>query len=303
MVVGNAANRKLRVPLLAVGLICVGLILIQIPLGTAARQAPLFSASWKLSQNGQDPPAPWSRVEYGGAVGQQFSVTDQIKVLSRDGGIRPREGSAFAKFIVRPGDRYGGSTGERALVSWDTLGVSEGQDQYYSWSTLWPVTWREPAGWSFPLEWHADSRFMLAPIRLNAGANSLELDMTTGRCADMLTCAYRRNHKFLRTLHKGQWNDFVAHIRWTKSNGGVVEVWHRVAGHGPLRLVLRLTRVPTMPWFEGQPDPHIYMLLGLYRAASPWTDVVYQDAFKSGSSFAAVTASRSGSAKMLAPPR
>lgn len=253
----------------------------------AAAAAIDFRAGWEGTATGEDPPAPWEGFEFGGTFDGTPSPAEQLQVVA--GPIR--EGSRAARFVVRPGDRYGASTGERALVRWIGSGEADGQELVYGWSTLFPEDWVAPPGWGILTEWHADSRFPLAPLRFNAGGDSLTLSMTTGECPAPYTCDVMRNYPVLSSLAKGQWNDFVVRVRWRTAPTGRVEVWHRVAGEPAFRQVLDVRDVPTLPWRAGEAPTGIYLLHGLYRGEGQTTTTLLHDGFVRGTSLEEVLAS------------
>jgi hypothetical protein len=226
----------------------------------------------------------WEGFEYHGVFTANYSQSNQLQIVTSP----VRQGRYAAKFIVNPGDQYGGSSGERALLRFGDSRCScesEGEDFYYSWSTLFPTEWATPPGWAQILEFHGDSRFLLAPIRFNAAGDSLTVDMTTGQCASAGQCAYMRNTPVLSTLSKGKWNDFILHVRWTKGSNGVVEVWHRLEGSSSWREVVNLSGIPTLPWLSGQTDPTVYILYGLYTGSGSTARSLYGDAFSRATSF------------------
>jgi hypothetical protein len=213
--------------------------------------------------------------EHRGAFEAGFPVDRQLAWVRSP----VRRGRHALRFTVNPGDRYGKSTGERALLrNLDQLSF-DGADTYFAWSTLFPADWKAPPGWALFFEFHSDARFALAPIRFNAHADSARLDITTGACRDRGLCSYHRNHRLLSTLSKGRWNDFVVHIRFSKSNRGLIEVCHHVTGERKWRMVTRLRRVPTLPYYKGKGDPTMYFQWGLYTGAGTSTRVVYGDNF------------------------
>ncbi|MEZ5099300.1 MAG: polysaccharide lyase [Thermoleophilia bacterium] len=245
-----------------------------------------FRSDWETARTGEAPPAPWEGLEYGGTFDGTPPPAEQLAIVDAP----VRSGRRAARFTVRPGDRYGQSTGERALVRWLGSAERDGDDLVYGWSTLFPPDWRQPPGWGLITEWHADSRFPLAPVRLNAGADALTLSLSTGTCPTPYGCAVQRNVPLLSTLSRGRWNDLVVRIAWRTRPTGVVQVWHRVEGEAAFRLVLDLRGVPTLPWREGERPATIYLLHGLYRDAGPGPSTVYHDGFVRGDSVEEVMA-------------
>jgi Polysaccharide lyase len=247
----------------------------------------------RLYSNFEEPGAigpPFSALEYRGSFEKGIPRERQLAWVKSP----VRRGSHALRFTVQPGDRYGESTGERALLRNTDLVNFEGADVYFAWSSLFPPDWMAPPGWAIFFELHGDSRYQLAPIRLNAQGNSVRLDMTTGACGGKSLCAYHRNHPVLSTLSKGRWNDFVLHIRYSKTNRGLVEICHRVSGgkqkQKPWRMVRSIRRVPTLPYHPGQGDATVYFLWGLYTGVGDSTRVVYGDNFTFSTKLADVAA-------------
>jgi hypothetical protein len=265
---------------------CVAMVLVVLTCAASAHAAVLVESTFDTAVTGQNPPAPWQRFEYAGVFTQGVPVERQLQIVPD-----PRRYGRSAKFVVNPGDRYGGSSGERALLSLtSSSGHSssperEGDDYFYSWSNLFPADWSAPPQWGIVLEFHGDNRFLLAPLRVNTRGNEISLDLTTGPCVTALVCAYRRSFPIARAIVRDRWQDFILHVRWTKSNQGAVAVWHRVESGGWKR-VLRLRRIPTLPSFAGQPDTAIDLLFGLYTGPGTTTRVLYGDNFAQTTTFA-----------------
>jgi hypothetical protein len=262
------------------------LVAVAAALAGSARAAELVTSSFDSAVTGQNPPAPWLRFEYGGVFRSGLTVDRQLQIVPD-----PRRRGRAAKFIVNPGDEYGGSSGERALLSLNipstgtaTSPEHDGADFYYAWSNLFPQDWTYPPQWAILLEFHADNRFVLAPLRINASSNTISVDMTAGPCVTLLICGFRKSFPIVRQIARDRWEDFIMHVRWSKANSGIVTVWHRVE-RGKWKRALRLRGVPTLPSFGGQPDTAIDVLFGLYTGNGSTTRVVYGDNFARAASF------------------
>jgi Polysaccharide lyase len=260
--------------------------------GTVATDSVVANAAAgvrKLHSNFEQPgkTSPlFSAFEHRGVFEQGFPMERQLAWVTAP----VRRGRHALRFTIQPGDRYGRSSGERALLrNTDHLNF-EGSDTYYAFSMLFPEDWTAPPGWGLFFELHGDSRFILAPIRLNARENSARLDMSTGACNPGGLCRYHRNHHVLSTLSKGRWNDFVVRIRFSKTNRGIVEICHQVAGERDWRMVKRLRRIPTLPYNPGQGDASIYLQWGLYTGSGTSTRVIYGDNFTFATKLADVAA-------------
>jgi Polysaccharide lyase len=217
---------------------------------------------------------PFNAFEYHGSFEPGLPIDHQLAWVSSP----VRRGRHALRFTVHSGDRFGESSGERALLRYTDQLSFDGADQYFSWSTLFPEDWAPPK-WGLIFELHGDSRFRLAPIRLNARHNSLALDMTTGTCTGSGSCSYDRKFPVLSTLSKGRWNDFVVRIRFAKRDQGIVEICHHLAGEGRWRMALKLRHLPTLPFYRDQGDSTMYLLWGLYTGEGRSTRVLYGDNF------------------------
>jgi hypothetical protein len=250
--------------------------------GTFAGASVDFRGDWETGSWDQ-----WDGVEYGGAFDGSPRLSDVLQVVTNP----VAQGRYAGKFIVNPGDKYGGSTGERTLARWVGSSETPGEDFYYAWSTLLPTDWVTPSSWAIPLEWHSDSRFPLAPIRFNISGEKTYVAMSTGNCSDPFKCEHHQNHLALSTLSRGKWQDFILRIRWHTS-GGVLQLWHRVQGQASFNRVVDLNNVPTLPYRPGDSRPAtIYVLQGLYRGdGTGYRSVIYHDGFRRGTSYAEVAA-------------
>jgi hypothetical protein len=241
--------------------------------------------------------SPWNGIEaeFDRPLGESFALV-----------TRPvRSGRYAAKFVARQGYSDYGS-GDSSDAYWNS-DEGEGDDYWYAWATLFPRDWREPYGWGLFQEWH--SHFPNgAPVAFDARANQVVLNVFSGTVFPGRGFEFERHIPLLATLNKGRWNDFVVHIHWSVGTGGLLEVWHRVAGAGGFRKRLTMRGVPTLQRRDGVVSTN-YVLWGLYRKSfcavptvpdctgplgvQPPT-VVYQDSFVRGRSFAAVVAAAFG---------
>ncbi|MEZ4234566.1 MAG: polysaccharide lyase, partial [Myxococcota bacterium] len=259
-----------------------------VPAGAAAID---FRGDWEQAVTGTQPPVPWEALEYGGQFDGSPAISEQLQIVTAP----VRQGNKAAKFVVHPGDKYGGSSGERALARWLASDEDDGEEFYYGWSTLFPTDWTGESGWQIITEWHTDQRFPIPPVRLDAKTNSLSLWITAGQCylngSTPMPCQYDQGHTLLTNLNKGRWNDFIVRVTWQKSATGAVQVWHRVEGQTDYTLLLDLDGVPTLPWRNGDNDPaDIYVLHGLYRNDTNVVNTLYHDNFVRGTTWTDVAA-------------
>jgi Polysaccharide lyase len=227
-----------------------------------------FTGDWETGDASQ-----WTRNQWN----RSAPLTDQFEI-ERD---VVRQGTYAAKFTVRPGDQYLTTSGERSEVYWSGSDESDGQDYWYSWSTLFPTDWTEPAGWGYFVQWHADFLSTTPPIAFNARDDSVVLQVNTGPLnASQTTGTVRYALPVLNTLNKGFWNDFIVHIHWSSGNDGAVTVWHRVNGETQYDKVLDANGFPTLQVGPDGVPASNYLKLGLYRGADTKVNYLYQDDFR-----------------------
>jgi hypothetical protein len=238
---------------------------------TMATPPGSFTGDWETGNASQWSGNQWNRNV---PLSEQFRiVTDPV-----------RQGRYAAKFTVRSGDKFGTTSGERSEVYWTGSDEADGQDYWYSWSTLFPSDWTEPNGWGIFLQFHADFSSTPPPLSFNARADSVVVNVNAGPLS--ATCCggtTRLRWTILNSLNKGRWNDFVLHVKWSAGNDGAVTVWHRMEGDNGYVKVLDVGGFPTLQSQNGVPAKN-YVKLGLYRDADTDTNTLYQDGFRRWSS-------------------
>lgn len=137
-----------------------------------------------------------------------------------------REGSHAARFEVRRGDdplcaAGWGCYGDRAEVQMST-GEVEGQERWYSWSTMIGADFPRSSAWQVVSQWHADADGS-PPIGFYAENDDLVLRFHRhsgpGRLIDIVN-AWRG------PLRRGSWQDIRLHVKWSASDStGYVELW------------------------------------------------------------------------------
>lgn len=184
----------------------------------------------------------------------QRAEDDRIEVVSS-----PTDGGKYAaRFKVHPGDvvEAGRGHGNRAEVfARHGLGSQaltgawpdpEGSERWYGWSTFFPndfPVFSDGDDWQLFLQWK------------NYGAGSPPLDMR-------LRNNKMEFHTWAKTIERGRWNRFMAHIKWSPdSNVGFVEFWYDG------KLVVPKDYTATMR--DGECDRGIsnYFKIGLYRSS------------------------------------
>jgi hypothetical protein len=153
-----------------------------------------------------------------------------------------RQGAFAAKFTVRPGDVFM-SGGERSEVYWKSHD-KEGDDYWYSWSTLFPPGWTAPSYFGIFLQWHSDFPYS-PPIAFDARQDTVQVKFNTGNLDSAGVGTRKTVYPLLSTLSKGEWNDFVVHVHWSLTNGSLT-VWHRAGDETGYTKVLDLNGLPTL---------------------------------------------------------
>jgi Polysaccharide lyase len=176
-----------------------------------------------------------------------------------------------AKFTVRPGDHWDSSLTERAEVAASTsqTDASEGRDQFYAWSALFPTgTAIDEGGWLLFTDWHQTANTCPPPLAFyltDAIVPHIEV-ATRGGVLNQSDCTWQYSNMFdLGTLPTGSWTDFMVHVKWS-SNPAVGMLAVRINGHD----VLRPVAVSNL--FTGQAA---YLKQGLYRSNMTRTSTVY----------------------------
>lgn len=232
-----------------------------------------------------------------------------------------RQGKYAAKFIVGDGDKFSSTAGERSLVStllelWPRGGPDKrdgpGDEFYYAWSTLFPKDFPPVNNWmpSF-MEWHSGrggTRSVLA-VRIRPGSqDSITIMRAGGTCSDRDCGDRTQNHTVIDDVKKGVWNDFVVHAKWSCSNDGIIEVWHKYENEESYKKILSVHDIPTLQSSDYWGDcMKVYKVLGFYRSASEkGRHTIYHDGFTQGTTFEAVTRRAHGTAatqtEKLSPP-
>lgn len=219
------------------------------------------------------------------------------------------------RFVVKPGDKVGGWTGERAEFSgirtaqgvlWENEGSGT---QYYAFSVYIPAGWQAPEvdpsaqlAWGTFLQLHGPLGFLNSPPVSIDLINHCTISVRGGD-ADVLGNWHGKSYELKDggAIRPDQWEDFVLMIKFARDDKGAVRLWRRTAG--VLTNVFELAGVPTLvfkPSLEAKtPGARQRMLAGahywkqgFYRSTSPnVTTTLYQTGLVRASTFdAAATA-------------
>lgn len=125
-------------------------------------------------------------------------------------------GKYAAQFTVRDGDvpEFGG--GERSEVSEHNEGAEtrEGDERWYEWSMRLPEDFRAPGGgWFIVMQWHAGS-----------GSPPLAIDLSQGN-VDIGGDGTDAPRRTIGPLRRGEWVNYVLHVKFSRSDDGYVEAW------------------------------------------------------------------------------
>ena len=252
-----------------------------------------------------------------------------------------RQGRYAAKVVVQQGySPFGYNESTEAATG--ITGQGEGSDYYYAWSTMFDPTWVSPYGWGDIVQFYTHNWEKFGgppPIALDTSGSHVDLAVLTGRfdepgtsadawrgwythpgtsTSSLIGYSFKQNFRILDTLSLGRWNDFVMHVHWSAHNGKI-QMWHRLAGASWLPVLD--VNVPTLRYDPATnlSDDIGLLKQGLYRQSychQPTTltacnsvlglqppNILYQDAFVRGSSFAEVVAAAfGGSASSVSTP-
>lgn len=174
------------------------------------------------------------------------------------------QGQYAYKFILNNGDSVFGT--ERVTLSQQCDGryELEGQDKYFSIFVMLPADYIFSDGWGLFAQWKG----------IHTGSPPISLNLRSGRW--LLNYRPTVNdseiHKWDAPAVKGQWANFVLHVKWSANPAvGFIEMWHNGV------LVVPKFYTATMH-VTGSTVISNYFVIGLYRDASISTNaVLYHD--------------------------
>lgn len=188
----------------------------------------------------------------------QSVAADRLQIVSDV----TREGRSALKVTVRQGDNPISASGNRNEVVYLTE-EAQGSEYYYKWSTLFPSNYPISNTWQLFAQWHQEGCCGSPPLEFYVIGEEMHLR------------AGGSDGKIIWTgpLVRGQWNDFVMHVKWSSdSRVGFVELYRNGT------LVAPKTYAATQ--FGGERN---YLKLGLYRDSHiSQVGVVYHDGFAMG---------------------
>ena len=185
-----------------------------------------------------------------------------------------------ARFTVAPGDyTNGGTSAERSEVMASvakTGNPTEGQTQWFSWSSFFPTgSHVSPGGWLIFTQWHQSG---------DSGMPNIALGLSKTTPVQVLAGVRGQNpnspwstEKMLGALPTNSWVDFTVGIKWS-SNPGV--------GHFTVKMNgVLVMDVPAATLYTGM---SAYLKQGIYRMSSPETQTIYDTATRIGATEASV---------------
>ena len=218
-----------------------------------------------------------------GSLSQWNSVqrvaSDRIQVVRSP----VREGAYAGRFEVRQGDDpLGGNYGDRAELAAPT-DEQEGQERWYSWSTLVGTDVPRTTKFQVISQWHSRSDGR-PPVAFFAYEDSLLLMVHPHRApGDQIAYVFA----WQGPLKRGEWQDIQMHVRWSATDSaGFIELWvngvrqtlKNAAGQSSQTLNIR-TMYPTGSG-SGTGIPN-YFKQGYYRDSSiTGTGTVWHDNFR-----------------------
>lgn len=229
------------------------------------------------------------------------------------------------RFTVKPGDKIGGWTGERAEFSGIRVGkqvlweTESSGTQYYAFSVYIPTGWKAPeadpsskAIWGTLLQLHGPVTFLNSPPVSIDLLDHFTLSVRGGD-ADVLGNWHGKTYEWKDggAIRHDQWEDFVLMVKYARDTTGAVRLWRRT--NGSLTSVFELEGVPTLvfkPSVEAKmPNERQRMLAGVhywkqgfYRSASAnVTTVLYQTGLVRAASFEAATNAAFGKREQTKP--
>lgn len=184
------------------------------------------------------------------------------------------QGSHALRVELHQGDVSSSGTRNEVVESDPAHWESEGNDRWYSWSTLFPADYPSNNTWQVFTQWHHTGCCGSPPVEFSVVGEHIQLGHD-GSSMILWTAP----------LVRGVWHDFAVHVYWS-STDGYVELYYDGAK------VLGKTSVQTL-----YPGEQAYMKQGLYWNASITSvGVLYHDGMVTGTSLADVAP------QLVAPP-
>jgi hypothetical protein len=181
-----------------------------------------------------------------------------------------------------------------------------GADEYYGLDIRFPTDWQEPSphGWGMAIGQFNYQGIWGPPLGLFAHRDHIKLVMQSGYCRDVYSsnpgCTYSSglggNVPISYAIPSsrftaGSWHQLILHVRWSNTNTGVLEVWHRRRGESTWVKTVNQTGYPTVQWKDGYTPDASHTTsdkIGAYRGPASFATSIWHDAFLIGNSFETV---------------
>lgn len=189
---------------------------------------------------------------------QESVASDRLMIVTD----RVHQGTYALRASVQQGDNPIHASGNRNELVYIGEEINpqaaEGKELYYSWSTLFNEDYPSANTWQVFTQFHHTGLNGSPPVEFYVLGEQMRMRVGGSTAQDLWSAP----------LNRGQWNDFVLHIKWSSNpNVGFVELYHNGQVVVP--------RTPRATMFAGD---GVYMKQGLYRSekiAQP--GVVYHD--------------------------
>jgi hypothetical protein len=203
-----------------------------------------------------------------------------------------------AKFTVRAGDVYRGSTGERSEVvlgGWKTsspfrISGDEGLE-FYRISVKLSPDWVAPTVnskghvWGMFFQAHGPNEFAAPPAIALRVEDEFSLFLLGG---DLNAKVGGRRFMTKADLNVGKWVDFILEIKWAPDSNGAIAVYRRDQGEHEWAKVSDIKSVATLQ-HKGSPIPNShYWQAGFYRSESKHVNTLWLGPILRGRTFSEV---------------
>jgi hypothetical protein len=258
---------------------------------------------------GPAPTCPCSSLQFG--TGACATFPDTSNPFSQTGGrfqlvsSTTRQGTGYALQVqLLDGDSFGGNVRNEVSSAADPnhaeIRWGEGDEIWYGWSTMFDPGFPTPGSvaspWVLFTQWHHANDDFSPPLSMalqtnGAGDFSVQLWATHTYGVDNVPL-------WQAPIARGQWHDFVVHVKWSSDSTGFVELYYGVNGAVPALQTLSPPNAYCQGQFNGTrcfgptlfTGQNVYIKQGLYRnPALHGSMTVYHDAMKAGTTISDVS--------------
>ena len=170
-------------------------------------------------------------------------------------------------------------------------------DEWYAMEVKFPSGWSEPspAEWGMSLAQFNFENIWGSPLSLTAHSNYVDVNLNSGMCTSFTarnpSCQYSsgiqgnvpRQHILPSSAFSvAAWHQFLIHVRWTNSNDGIVEGFHRTRGQTTWTETASLRGYPTLQRtssFTPSANDRTVDKIGAYRGAASFPVSIWLDNF------------------------